>query len=138
MSQQREPSFDRIVALVLRVGAFSCFFIMLTGLIAGFFVRQPTSRSKVERAGVLLMLATPVVHDRCLLPLLPGKGLQIRLHLAGSAGYFDAGSGVRNWRALIAIADQNMCSLMLRYFLGFSRIAFIKFWVSVNISFALL
>jgi uncharacterized membrane protein len=60
VSQQREPSFDRIVALVLRVGAFSCFFIMLTGLIAGFFMKEPIPL-EIERAGVLLMLATPVV-----------------------------------------------------------------------------
>ena len=60
MSQVREPEFDRVVALVLRVGAFSCFLIMLAGLIVGWFVpgRIPLG---IERAGVLLMLATPVV-----------------------------------------------------------------------------
>ncbi len=60
MSQLREPAFDRAVALVLRVGAFSCFFIMLAGLLAGLVVagRIPLA---IERAGVLLMLATPVV-----------------------------------------------------------------------------
>jgi len=60
MSQLREPAFDRIVALVLRIGAFSCFFIMLAGLITALFVpgRIPL---EIERAGVLLMLATPVV-----------------------------------------------------------------------------
>jgi uncharacterized membrane protein len=60
MSQLREPAFDRAVAMVLRVGAFGCFFIMLAGLIAGLFVsgRIPLG---IERAGVLLMLATPVV-----------------------------------------------------------------------------
>lgn len=60
MSQVREPAFDRAVALVLRVGAFGCFFIMLAGLIDGLFVagRIPLD---IERAGVLLMLATPVV-----------------------------------------------------------------------------
>ena len=60
MSQLREPAFDRTVALVLRVGAYSCFFIMLTGLMVGLFVpgRIPLG---IERAGVLLMLATPVV-----------------------------------------------------------------------------
>jgi uncharacterized membrane protein len=60
MSQVREPGFDRVVALVLRVGAFGCFFIMLTGLLVGFFVPGLISQ-KIERAGVLLMLATPVV-----------------------------------------------------------------------------
>jgi uncharacterized membrane protein len=60
VSQVREPDFDRAVALVLRVGAFGCFFIMLAGLLVGFFVpgRIP---QEIERAGVLLMLATPVV-----------------------------------------------------------------------------
>lgn len=60
MSEVREPGFDRIVALVLRVGAFSCFFVMLAGLITGLFIhgRIPLG---IERAGVLLMLATPVV-----------------------------------------------------------------------------
>ena len=60
MSQVREPEFDRVVALVLRIGAFSCFFVMLAGLIAGLFIHNyiPTD---IERAGVLLMLATPVV-----------------------------------------------------------------------------
>ena len=60
MSQVREPAFDRVVALVLRVGSFGCFFIILAGLLVGFFVpgRIP---QEIERAGVLLMLATPVV-----------------------------------------------------------------------------
>ena len=60
MSQLREPAFDRAVALVLRIGAFSCFFVMLAGLIDGLFMtgRIPLD---IERAGVLLMIATPVV-----------------------------------------------------------------------------
>ena len=60
MSQVREPAFDRTVALVLRIGAFSCFFVMLAGLIVGMFIpgRIPLG---IERVGVLLMLATPVV-----------------------------------------------------------------------------
>jgi len=60
MSQVREPGFDRVVALVLRIGAFSCFFVMLAGLIDGLFMtgRIPVD---IERTGVLLMLATPVV-----------------------------------------------------------------------------
>ncbi|MFZ0818068.1 MAG: DUF1634 domain-containing protein [Candidatus Sulfotelmatobacter sp.] len=60
MSQVREPEFDRVVAWVLRAGAFGCFFIMLTGLLVGIFIhgRIPAG---IERAGVLLMLATPVV-----------------------------------------------------------------------------
>jgi uncharacterized membrane protein len=60
VSQLREPAFDRIVALVLRAGAFSCFFVLLAGLITALFIpgRIPLG---IERAGVLLMLATPVV-----------------------------------------------------------------------------
>jgi uncharacterized membrane protein len=59
MSQLREPGFDRAVALVLRIGAFGCFFIMLAGVSVGLFVsgRVPLT---IERGGVLLMLATPV------------------------------------------------------------------------------
>ena len=60
MSQVREPGFDRVVALVLRVGAFGCFFIMLAGLLVGVFVPGHLPQ-EIERAGVLLMLATPVV-----------------------------------------------------------------------------
>ena len=50
MSQVREPAFDRAVALVLRIGAFVCFFIMLAGLLAGLFVsgRIPLA---IERVG---------------------------------------------------------------------------------------
>ena len=60
MSQLRKPAFDRIVALVLRVGAFACFFVMLAGLLIGLFIhgRLP---AEIERTGVLLMLATPAV-----------------------------------------------------------------------------
>ena len=60
MSHLREPAFDRIVALVLRTGAFGCFFIMLTGMIASLFTNGPIPLD-IERVGVLLMLATPVV-----------------------------------------------------------------------------
>jgi uncharacterized membrane protein len=60
MSELREPGFDRIVALVLRTGAFGCFFIMLAGLMASLFIHGPIPLT-IERAGVLLMLATPVV-----------------------------------------------------------------------------
>jgi uncharacterized membrane protein len=60
MSQVREPAFDRVVALVLRIGAFSCFFVMLAGLIYGLF-NQGSVPGDIERAGVLLMLATPAV-----------------------------------------------------------------------------
>ncbi len=60
MSEMREPAFDRIVALVLRVGAFACFFIMLAGLMASLYIKGPIPLD-IELAGVLLMLATPVV-----------------------------------------------------------------------------
>jgi hypothetical protein len=60
MSQVREPAFDRVVALVLGTGAVACFLIMLAGLLVGLFVSGPVSL-RIERAGVLLMLATPVV-----------------------------------------------------------------------------
>ena len=60
MSQLREPAFDRAVALVLRVGAFGCFFIMLAGLMVGLFMTGRIPH-EIERFGVLLMLATPVV-----------------------------------------------------------------------------
>jgi uncharacterized membrane protein len=60
MSEVREPGFDRIVAMVLRIGAFTCFFVMLAGLIDGIFLTGRISL-QIERIGVLLMLATPVV-----------------------------------------------------------------------------
>ena len=60
MNQKREPAFDRIVGLVLRVGAFACFFVMLAGLLASLFVKGHIPLD-IELAGVLLMLATPVV-----------------------------------------------------------------------------
>ena len=60
MSELREPAFDRAMALVLRIGAFGCFFIMLAGLMAGLFMSGHLPLD-IERAGVLLMLATPVV-----------------------------------------------------------------------------
>jgi uncharacterized membrane protein len=60
VSQLREPGFDRIVALVLRVGAFACFFVMLAGLLIGLFIHGRVP-AEIERAGVLLMLATPAV-----------------------------------------------------------------------------
>jgi uncharacterized membrane protein len=60
MSQLREPDFDRVVAMVLRVGAYGCFFVMLAGLLIGILLPGPIPR-EIERDGVLLMLVTPVV-----------------------------------------------------------------------------
>ena len=60
MSERREPAFDRAVAFVLRTGAFACFFVMVAGIMGGFFVKGSIPL-RIELAGVLLMLATPVV-----------------------------------------------------------------------------
>lgn len=60
MSELREPAFDRIVAIVLRTGAFGCFFVMLAGMMTGIFFHSHIAKD-IELAGVLLMLATPVV-----------------------------------------------------------------------------
>ena len=60
MSELREPGFDRIVAIVLRTGAYACFFVMLAGMMVDIFFHSPVAKH-VELAGVLLMLATPVV-----------------------------------------------------------------------------
>jgi len=60
VSEVREPEFDRAVGLVLRVGAYGCFLIMLAGLIDGLFVSGHLPQD-IERVGVLLMLITPVV-----------------------------------------------------------------------------
>lgn len=59
MSQVREPGFDRAVALVLRIGAFAAFFVMLAGVLAAVVVDGRTS-TRIELAGVLIMLITPV------------------------------------------------------------------------------
>jgi|SRR5580692_3472210 uncharacterized membrane protein len=60
MNQIREPEFDRAVGLVLGIGAGCCFVIMLTGLVSALFTSSHIP-STIERVGVLLMLATPVV-----------------------------------------------------------------------------
>lgn len=60
MSEKREPGFDRAVALVLRIGAFTAFFVMLAGVITRMFMDGPLS-TRIELAGVLIMLVTPVV-----------------------------------------------------------------------------
>lgn len=46
--------------MVLRTGAFGCFFIMLAGLIYNLVAPGPIPAT-IERVGVVLMLATPVV-----------------------------------------------------------------------------
>lgn len=60
MSEKREPGFDRALALVLRIGAFAGFFVMLAGVIAHIFVDGVIS-ARIELAGVLIMLVTPAV-----------------------------------------------------------------------------
>jgi uncharacterized membrane protein len=60
VSEKREPGFDRALALVLRIGAFSGFFVMLAGVFAHIFV-DGTISARIELTGVLMLLATPVV-----------------------------------------------------------------------------
>lgn len=59
MSQAREPEFDRAVALVLRMGAFAAFFVMLAGVLAAVIVDGRIA-ARIELAGVMIMLITPV------------------------------------------------------------------------------
>lgn len=60
MTVIREPRFDRAVALVLRIGAFAGFGIMLVGLICGIFLHSGLS-GRIETLGVEVMLVTPLV-----------------------------------------------------------------------------
>jgi ATP/ADP translocase len=46
--------------MVLRTGAFAAFFVMLAGVVTRIFVDGPIS-TRIELAGVLIMLVTPVV-----------------------------------------------------------------------------
>jgi uncharacterized membrane protein len=59
MSQVREPGFDRAVALVLRIGAFTAFLVMLAGVLAAVIVDGRIAM-RIELAGVMIMLITPV------------------------------------------------------------------------------
>lgn len=59
MSEKREPRFDRALALVLRIGAFAGFFVMVAGVIAHILVDGVIS-ARIELAGVLILLVTPV------------------------------------------------------------------------------
>ena len=60
MSEKREPGFDRALALVLRIGAFAGFFVMVAGVIAQVLVDGAFS-ARLELAGVLILLVTPVI-----------------------------------------------------------------------------
>ena len=60
MSEAREPAFDRVVALVLRIGAFAAFAVMVTGVLVRIFVPHGVP-GRIETVGVVVMMATPVV-----------------------------------------------------------------------------
>jgi uncharacterized membrane protein len=60
MSEKREPKFDRAVAMVLRTGSFAAFFVMLSGVVAHIAIDGNIS-NQIELAGVLIMLATPIL-----------------------------------------------------------------------------
>ena len=60
MSEKRQPGFDRALALVLRIGAFAGFFVMVAGVIAHILVDGAIA-ARLELAGVLIMLLTPLV-----------------------------------------------------------------------------
>jgi uncharacterized membrane protein len=60
VSEKREPGFDRTLALVLRLGAFAGFFVMVAGVIAHILV-DGTIAAHLELSGVLIMLFTPLV-----------------------------------------------------------------------------
>lgn len=60
MTVIREPRFDRAVALVLRIGAFAGFAIMLAGLLSGILLHSGIP-VKIETVGVEVMLITPLV-----------------------------------------------------------------------------
>ena len=60
MSEKREPGFDLALALVLRIGAFAGFFVMVAGVVAHILVDGAIA-ARLELAGVLIMLLTPLV-----------------------------------------------------------------------------
>jgi uncharacterized membrane protein len=60
MSEKREPAFDSAIALVLRIGAYTGFFVMLAGVVAQLVV-DGTIAARIEVTGVLVLLVTPVV-----------------------------------------------------------------------------
>ena len=60
MTVIREPGFDKAIALVLRIGAFSGFAIMLTGVVVGSFLHSAVT-GRIETLGVEVMLITPLV-----------------------------------------------------------------------------
>ena len=60
MSEKREPGFDRALAQVLHAGALSGFFVMAAGTVAHILV-DGVIASRLEVAGVLILLVTPVL-----------------------------------------------------------------------------
>jgi uncharacterized membrane protein len=60
VSEKREPGFDRALALVLRIGAYAGFFVMAAGVVAHLLVDGAIA-ARLELAGVLILLVTPVV-----------------------------------------------------------------------------
>ena len=60
MSERREPGFDRALALVLSIGAYAGFFVMAAGVVAHLVVDGRIG-ARLELAGVLILLVTPVI-----------------------------------------------------------------------------
>jgi uncharacterized membrane protein len=60
VSEKREPQIDRALAKVLHVGAFTGFFVMAAGAVAHILI-DGVIATRLELAGVLILLVTPVV-----------------------------------------------------------------------------
>lgn len=60
MNEEREPGFDRALARVLHIGALAGFFVMAAGAVAHILV-DGVIAARLELAGVLILLVTPVV-----------------------------------------------------------------------------
>ncbi len=53
-----DPAADRVVALTLKIGAYTAFLLIVSGLVLQPFV---PGAGKIAAAGLLVLLATPVV-----------------------------------------------------------------------------
>lgn len=60
MNEKREPGFDRALAHVLHIGALAGFFVMAAGAVVHILV-DGVIAARLELAGVLILLVTPVV-----------------------------------------------------------------------------
>jgi uncharacterized protein DUF1634 len=60
VNERREAGFDRALAHVLSIGAYAGFFVMAAGAVAHILVGGVIA-ARLELAGVLILLATPVV-----------------------------------------------------------------------------